>query len=156
MNWADFKREAPELAAFGEERFDPTGLILPDTLRKSGWPRITPVEPLIAFGDLWLRMMWQSRKALDLLRDSRCTVHSTVSNRDGTEGEFKLYGRAIETRDLDTRRRYGEALLEKIGWEPEEPEVHLFHIDIESAASVLIQNEEMAHMVWDTKNSTAS
>jgi hypothetical protein len=33
-------------------------------------------------------MMWQSWKALDLVRDPRCTVHSTISDRHTTEGEF--------------------------------------------------------------------
>jgi hypothetical protein len=40
-------------------------------------------------------MMWQSRKALDLLRDPRCVVHSTVTDRAGTEGDVKVYGRAV-------------------------------------------------------------
>ena len=79
MIWEDFKQSAPILAALGEERFQRTGLVLIATLRKDGWPRISPVEPLIADGHLYLGMMWQSRKALDLLRDPRCTVHSVVS-----------------------------------------------------------------------------
>ena len=156
MDWADFKRGAPELADFGEERFERTGFVLLGTLRQSGWPRISPVEPLIAFGCLWLGMMWQSRKALDLLRDPRCTVHSTVSNRDGTEGEFKLYGRAVDVHDATTRQRYGDALFEKIGFKPEEPEFHLFRIDIESAASATIRDEQYVHKVWKAGAATAS
>src|SRR2546427_5275143 len=99
MIWQQFKQAAPELAALGEERFERTGVVLVGTLRKNGWPRISPVEPFINDGHLYLGMMWQSRKALDLLRDPRCTVHSSISNRDGTEGEFKLYGRALEIQD---------------------------------------------------------
>ena len=53
------------------------------------WPRISPVEPLIADGHLYLGMMWRSRKALDLLRDPRCTVHSTVSERNGTRASSR-------------------------------------------------------------------
>ena len=71
MTWGKFKSHSPELAALGEERFESTGLVLLGTLRKDGWPRISPVEPLIADGHLYLGMMWQSRKALDLLRDPR-------------------------------------------------------------------------------------
>ena len=81
------------------------------TLRKNGWPRISPVEPLFADGQLYLGMMWQSRKALDLKRDSRCTVHNTVVDRDSIDGEFKVYGRADEVTDLEARRRYCDALL---------------------------------------------
>ena len=78
MDWEEFKRADPELAALGEERIEATGLVLLGTLRKNGFPRISPVEPLLTMGRLYLGMMWQSRKALDLLRDPRCTVHSTV------------------------------------------------------------------------------
>ena len=49
-------------------------------------------------GQLALGMMWRSMKALDLLRDPRCVVHSVVSDKDGTEGEFKVYGRAAARR----------------------------------------------------------
>jgi len=146
--WGEFKSYAPELAAMGEERFDRTGLVLVATLRKNGWPRISPVEPLISDGHLYLGMMWQSRKALDLLRDPRCTVHSTISDRHGSEGEFKVYGRAVGILDLETRRRYSEALYEKIGFKPEEPEYHLFSIDIDSAAFAIIQDKEWHRKIW--------
>jgi hypothetical protein len=52
MKWEEFRRSDPELAALGEERFNSTGLILLDTLRKNCWPRISPVEPLITDGHL--------------------------------------------------------------------------------------------------------
>ena len=148
MTWEEFQRSDPELAALGRERFDRTGLILLGTLRKNGWPRISPVEVLITDGQLYLGMMWRSRKALDLLRDPRCTVHSTVSDRAGTEGEFKVYGHAVDVQDVEARRRYGDALYEKIRVRLEESEYHLFTVDIQSAAFVIIRNEEMVHQEW--------
>ena len=63
MNWDEFQKEAPELAAFGRERLERSGLVLVGTLRKDGWPRISAVEPLITDGQLYLGMMWRSRKA---------------------------------------------------------------------------------------------
>ena len=148
MTWEEFQRSDPELAALGRERFDRTGLILLGTLRKNGWPRISPVEVLITDGQLYLGMMWRSRKALDLLRDPRCTVHSTVFDRAGTEGEFKVYGHAVDVQDVEARRRYGDALYEKIQVRPDESEYHLFAVDIQSAAFVIIRNEEMVHQEW--------
>ena len=97
MIWEEFRLHAPKLAGLGEERFERSGLILLGTLRKNGWPRISPVEAYITDGHLYLGMMWQSLKALDLLRDPRCTVHSVVSKPDGSEGEFKVYGYARST-----------------------------------------------------------
>ncbi len=149
MNWESFKRAAPELAALGEERFDRTGLVLVGSLRQNGWPRISPVEPLIVEGELYLGMSWRSMKARDLVRDSRCTVHSVVANRDGSEGEFKVYGRATDVLSPERRRVYGEALYAKIGFQPEEGEqYHLFAVDIKSAAFVIIAGGEQRQQVW--------
>ena len=96
MTWQDFKSDAPELAALGEERFESTGLVMLGTPRMDGLPRISPVELLFTDGQLYLGMMYRSLKALDLLRDLRCTVHSATSNRDGSEDDFKVYARAVE------------------------------------------------------------
>ena len=95
MNWRDFREAAPELVSLGEERFERTGLCLVGTLTAGGYPRISPIEPFIVGGELLLGMMWQSKKALDMERDPRIVVHSTVSDREGTEGDFKLHGRAV-------------------------------------------------------------
>jgi nitroimidazol reductase NimA-like FMN-containing flavoprotein (pyridoxamine 5'-phosphate oxidase superfamily) len=129
--WAEFQAGRPTLAAKGEERFDRSGLILLGTIRADGRPRISPVEPVITDGELYLGMMWQSRKAVDLLRDPRCLVHNTVTDRDGKEGEFKAYGRARVVDDADDRERYCQALFAKIDWRPEGEEWHLFAIDID-------------------------
>jgi hypothetical protein len=147
MIWTEFRDATPEMAALGEERFERTGVVLVGTIRKDGSPRISPVEPLITQGHLFLGMMWKSRKALDLLRDPRCVVHSTICNRDGSEGEFKLRGRAVDVPDQDMRGRYCEALYQKIAWRPEEP-YHLFSVDIESASFIIYDNDEKMVKQW--------
>jgi hypothetical protein len=146
--WQQFAAQSPELAAIGEAQFARTGLALVGTFRRDGWPRISPVEPFIVDGLLYLGMTWRSVKALDLLRDPRCVVHSTVSDREGTEGEFKVYGRAVEINNLDERRRFGDTVYEAIGFRPEEPEFHCFAIAIESVAFSQLRNGEFHHLVW--------
>ena len=148
--WQQFAAHAPELAALGEAQFARTGLALVGTLRRDGWPRISPVEPYIVDGQLYLGMMWRSVKALDLLRDPRCVVHSTVSDREGTDGEFKVYGRAVDVTDLDERRRFGEAVYAAIGYRPEEPEFHCFAIAIESVAFSQLHDGKFHRQVWKT------
>ena len=148
VTWQEFAAQAPELAALGEAQFARTGLALVGTLRRDGWPRISPVEPFIVDGQLYLGMMWRSVKALDLLRDPRCVVHSTVSDREGTEGEFKVYGRAVEVTDLEERRRFGDAVYAAIGFRPEEPEFHCFAIAIESVVFSQLRNGEFHRQVW--------
>ena len=106
MRWDEFAAAVPELAALGEERLRGRELCLVGTLRANGWPRISPVEPEFVDGELMLGMMWRSPKALDLLRDPRLVVHSVVSRRQGDEGDFKLYGRAVPVEQGERRDRY--------------------------------------------------
>ena len=98
---------------------------------------------------LYLGMSYRSRKALDLLRDSRVTVQSIVTNKDGTEGEIKLYGRAEDVQSPETRRVYLEAVRREMGYElaADEP-FHLFAVDVESVAYVVIEGGEQRVRVW--------
>ena len=148
MNWREFAEAAPELARFGEERFKSTGLALVGTVRRDGLPRISPVEPLIVDGQLYLGMMWRSRKALDLLRDPRCPVQTTVRDRVDRAGELKLRGRAVDIQDPAAIERYCKALQEVINWRPE-GQFHLFALEIESAAHVkYLENGDQQLIEW--------
>jgi hypothetical protein len=93
-------------------------------------------------------MMWRSRKAVDLLRDPRIVVHSVTSDREGTEGDVKLYGRAIDVSAPDVRQSYRDAIKARIGWAPDEPEYHLFALDVESAGYTVFSEERYA-LAWD-------
>jgi len=88
MDWAELERRQPGLARLGRRRLLDPGVVLVATIRGDGTPRVSPVEPLVLDGALWLSMLWHSRKAADLLRDPRVLVHSVVTSRDGGEGEF--------------------------------------------------------------------
>src|SRR3990172_702778 len=148
MNWADFAREAPELARLGAERFERTGVVLVGTVRKDGSPRISPCEFFFFEGQLFLGMMWRSRKALDLLRDPRCVVHSAVIDKNDPAGEFKLRGTAVDVRDPATVERYCHALKEATGWRPEGP-FHLFRIDVENAVHIkYLENGDQYVLEW--------
>ncbi len=142
MKWGEFKDAVPELAALGEKLFDQSGVVLVGTIRKDGSPRISPVEFIITDGNLYFGTMWRSLKALDLLRDPRCTVHSSISDRMAPDGEFKLHGRAIDVEDAEERHRYCQALYEKIGWNPEGMQFHLFSIEVQSAGFFMTEGSE--------------
>ena len=148
MRWEDFKSAAPELAALGEERFRRHEVMLLGTLRKNGWPRITPVEMDFVDGELMVGMMWQSPKAHDLLRDPRYVAHSVVTNRSGEEGDFKLYGRVRDIQESETRARYRAAIKARIDWEPHEPHFHLFVLDVDAAGFVIF-GEDRYGLAWD-------
>jgi hypothetical protein len=148
VRWENFVAECPELAALGEARLKERDLCFVGTLRKNGWPRISPCEPELTAGHLLLGMMWRSPKALDLLRDPRCAVHSCTTDREGTEGDFKLYGTAADIREPELREAYREAIYARIGWAPDEPNFHLFAVDIDSAGFVIFGTERYG-LAWD-------
>jgi hypothetical protein len=147
MRWDEFSGAAPELAQLGEERLRARELCLVGTLRRNGYPRISPVEPEFVDGELMLGMMWRSPKALDLLRDPRLVVHSVVSDRMGSEGDFKLYGRAVDVQDSQRRAEYAKTVKARIDWEPTDP-FHVFAVDVESAGFVIFGGERYG-LAWD-------
>ena len=155
--WLEFARDAPELAQLAEERFASTGLVLLGTLRKNGWPRITPVEYTLYDGELTLGGMWQSKKCLDLLRDGRCVVHSTTWDKDGKQGDVKLYGRAAPLAP-EREAAYWQHIYDLMNWRPDGP-AHVFTVDIESASYVKFEGDGTMHWLtwpggrWRTKRS---
>lgn len=96
MSWARLAAAAPDLAREGWARFGRTKVALLGTIREDGSPRISPVEPFLVDRALVIGVM-RSPKLHDLRRDPRCELHSSVSRIDGSEGEFKVRGRAIAT-----------------------------------------------------------
>lgn len=140
MNWRSFSEAAPDLAAMAERKFEESGLCLIGTLRRDGWPRISPVEPYVVEGELLLGMMWQSQKAIDLLRDPRVVVHTTQCDREAAGGDVKLYGHARELADKEWKTRYGDATQARIDWRPDGP-FHLFAVDVETAGFISFGDE---------------
>jgi hypothetical protein len=130
MHWSEFERGQSRMARLGREHLITPGVVLVATIRRDGTPRVSPVEPFLLDGDLWLSMMWQSSKARDLLRDPRILVHSVITSRDGAEGEFKVRGTARLESELTIRRRHAEAVAASLGWRPDLDRSHLFSVDI--------------------------
>jgi hypothetical protein len=130
MDWSELERRQPALAGLGRRRLLDPGVVLVATIRADGTPRVSPVEPFLLDGDLWLSMLWGSRKAADLLRDPRILVHSIITGRDGGEGEFKIRGTARAEDSLDAQARYAGAVAASLGWAPEPGRFHLFAVAI--------------------------
>jgi hypothetical protein len=130
MEWAEVERRQPRLADLGRQRLLDPGVVLVATIRRDGTPRVSPVEPFVLDGTLWLSMLWQSAKAADLLRDPRILVHGVVTGRDGRDGEFKVRGTARSETDAEVQRRYADTVGQALGWKPEVGRFHLFAVDI--------------------------
>ena len=80
----DLQDQQPRLGALAHDRLVAPGVLLVATVRRDGTPRLSPVEPFVLDGDLWLSMLLGSLKAADLLRDPRVLVHSIVTEPTAT------------------------------------------------------------------------
>jgi hypothetical protein len=87
--WRDLELGAPRLARLGMARLDAARVALLGTLRRDGSPRISPIEPCLADGQLLIGAMAWSQKTADLRRDPRYVLHSAVTGPDSGEGELK-------------------------------------------------------------------
>lgn len=128
--WSAVLTAAPELAKKVQARFDAHGLAMLATLRADGYPRLCPVEALFTDETIWLGMMPDSRKALDLVRDPRLSMHNATEDRNVSEGDAKLVGRAVEVTDEAEVDRARGIFAAHTGHPPPEGPMHLFTVDV--------------------------
>src|SRR5260221_4050382 len=133
MRWSEMEGLQPRLAGLGRRLLLEPGVVLVATIRGDGTPRVSPVEPWLMDGILWLSMMWQSTKAADLVRDPRILVHSVITGRDGGAGEFKIRGTVCAEPDPAVQRRYADKVSAGLGGRPEAWRFPLFTLSIEVA-----------------------
>ncbi len=62
---------------------------------------------------------------MDLRRDPRLVVHSTLTDRHDLACDFKLYGTALDVRDPERRAAYRATVQARIDWAPAEPHYHV-------------------------------
>lgn len=147
-NWNDAIDAAPELAADVQARFEAHGLGLLATLRKDGSPRITGIEPWFGGGELWLGMMDQSLKALDLLRDPRLSLHSATTDTEVAEGDARVSGRAVL---VDDEGEMVAALAEfhrATGNEAPPGPMHLFRVDVGELMHLKPAGDHLDIRIW--------
>ncbi|GAB2465862.1 pyridoxamine 5'-phosphate oxidase family protein [Streptomyces incanus] len=142
-NWGAFTAAEPALAKTVEERFATYTHHVLATLRKDGSPRTTGLEVRFLNGELWLGMMPDSLKALDLRRDPRFALQANPGSGTGMGGgDARISGRAIEVEDEDIRHRYTEEV------EPPEP-FHLFRTELTEVVRTYVEEETyLVVQVW--------
>lgn len=126
VTWEAFAAQAPEIAAFGAKRFA-NGVAYLGTVRADGSPRVHPVTPIIG-AELFLFMEPTSPKGKDLQRDGRYTLHCTVEDSGGGEGEFYVSGRGALTEDPLVRAQ----AIAAASYPPKERYI-LFRLTVEAA-----------------------
>ncbi len=101
VTWSAFQEAEPGLAAAVQERFESHRHAVMATLRSDGAPRLSGMEAPIRDGHLWLAMDAVSRKADDLRRDPRFSVHSAPDGEELSSGDARVEGRAVPAPDPD-------------------------------------------------------
>ncbi|WP_181764721.1 pyridoxamine 5'-phosphate oxidase family protein [Streptomyces albidus (ex Kaewkla and Franco 2022)] len=142
-SWADFRSEEPEFADTVRARFQDFRHHVLGTLRTDGSPRLTGLEADFRDGQLWLGMMIGSRKALDLRRDPRFSLHANPgSDSEMAGGDVRVSGRAVEV-GADELERYAA------GAPGEQPErFHLFRTELSEVVRVHVEDPYIVFEVW--------
>ncbi|MGW1889447.1 pyridoxamine 5'-phosphate oxidase family protein [Streptomyces sp. NPDC002004] len=134
-SWGAFAAAEPDLAKTVRERFEKFTHHVLATLRRDGSPRTSGLEVRFLHGELYLGMMPDSLKALDLRRDPRFTLQANPG--PGTEmagGDVRVAGRAVEVLDAEETARYlGEVA-------PPEP-FHLFRAEVTEVVRTFVEDE---------------
>ncbi|MFJ8370075.1 pyridoxamine 5'-phosphate oxidase family protein [Streptomyces sp. NPDC094461] len=143
-SWEGFRSAEPAFADTVRTRFEQYRHHVLATSRKDGSPRVTGLEVDFRFGELWLGMMPDSRKALDLLRDPRFAVHANPGpDAEMADGDVRISGRAVVENDPGVLARFIEEA------KPPEP-FHLFRTELQEVVrtSVDAQEKEVVIQVW--------
>lgn len=75
-------------------------------------------------------MMHGSRKAHDLLRDPRLAMHNATEDKEVSEGDAKLVGRAIPVTDEAEVDRARQVFATHTGHPPPQGPMHLFTVEV--------------------------
>ncbi|MEH0625545.1 pyridoxamine 5'-phosphate oxidase family protein [Streptomyces stelliscabiei] len=142
-NWGAFVAAEPDLAQTVEARFGAFTHHVLATLRRDGSPRTTGLEVRFVNGELWLGMMPDSLKALDLRRDPRFSLQANPGpGTDMGGGDVRVSGRAVEVEDPAVKAAYGEEV------EPPEP-FHLFRTELTEVVRTSIEDDTyLVVQVW--------
>ncbi|MFE9538580.1 pyridoxamine 5'-phosphate oxidase family protein [Streptomyces sp. NPDC006691] len=140
--WSAFHQAEPRFAALTEARFKKYRHQVLGTLRKDGSPRVTGLEVEFRDGELLLGMMPGSMKALDLLRDPRCSLQANPGpDAEMADGDVRVSGRAVRVTDPSALASFVEQVT------PPEPFL-LFRVEPTEVVYTGIENEEMVLRVW--------
>ena len=92
--WAEFEQADGELAQLVMARLGSHRHAIMATLKADGSPRTSGMEAPIRSGHLWLAMGPESRKAADLGRDPRFSLHSAPDDEQLPVGDARIDGMA--------------------------------------------------------------
>jgi hypothetical protein len=121
-SWSEFEAQAPDLAASGRRLLcaggDAIGFLA--TVSRDGRPRIAPVCPIFAGGDVYLSVGKKTPKLRDLTRDGRYVLHAFLGKNDE---EFQISGKVERVTDDQERSRVHGAI--EFSYQEDDPVLRL-------------------------------
>lgn len=152
--WSTFRASEPELAARAHAILTATTNCVLGTLRADGAPRLSGIDPFFVAGELHLGSMPNARKAHDLRRDPRLSLHAVPWEsrrlREGAEdpgdADAKLTGRAVELPEEEAIATFTAHFAERGIDAP--PEGHLFRIELETVVLVSVADDQLVIDRW--------
>lgn len=148
--WSEFNQQAPAISEIFARRHAAAGnLCMLATLRADGFPRISPMEPRVFEGQLWLVGMPDTTKFRDLHRDSRFSLHTATVDPQVADGDAKLWGTVHDVRDPALHQRFAQELYEEIGLDLRGQEFdHFYAVDVLGASSVEVDTDHLNITTW--------
>jgi hypothetical protein len=106
---------------------------------------------LFALGELWLGMMPQSLKALDLARDGRFSLHSATTDKQVTDGDAKISGMARHVEDEAAFAAFRAAFSAATGYPPPDGPFELFRADVHEISMVKPAGDHLKIDIWSER-----
>jgi hypothetical protein len=149
-SWEDFTAVAPRIAEIFTRRHAAAGrLCMLGTLRPDGFPRISPMEPSLFEGQLWIGGMPGTAKFRDLIRDPRFSLHTATVDTHVAEGDAKVWGVVEDVQDDALHHRYAEALFAETGFDLRGRTFdHFFRAALIGASAVEVSGGHLDVTVW--------
>ncbi len=148
--WTELTEHAPRISTIFTRRHAATGhLCMLATLRKDGFPRISPIEPKVFEGQLLLIGMPNTTKFHDLARDPRFCLHTATVDTHVGDGDAKLWGVVHDLPDRDMHQRFAADLFAQTGFDLRGQEFdHFYAADITGASTVEVADGHMDVTIW--------
>ena len=140
--WDSITAEAPLLAVQVLARFTGHPHHILGTIELNGAPRLSGINLMWDDGVVWFGCMSDSRKVVDIHRDSRIALHSAPLSAELDGGDARISGRALP---LESSR--------VLAWRPETPSGGVFfQVDIEKVHLVEVEGKDLKVSMWDTES----
>ncbi|WP_067708031.1 pyridoxamine 5'-phosphate oxidase family protein [Nocardia yamanashiensis] len=150
-SWSEFAVAAPHISSIFTRRHAATGnLCMLATVRADGSPRISPMEPRIFEGQLWVGGMPNTTKFADLARDPRFCLHTATVDTHVGDGDAKLFGTVRNVQDEALHQRFADALYAETGFDLRGQKFDPFYAaELTGASAVeLVDGEHLEITVW--------